>query len=209
MRKESLCVIIVKIWNIFANEEAVRGGRQMKPMIGMAILGVALLAGQAFADEQAVLSTPADRENYTNGVTIARNLKQQGGAVNLDILIKGMMDELRGEKLLMTEEDILKTLTVLQAESMQKKTQAAMKRGEVKAGAGNTAAAANTGPNNGPAARKEAQAQKPAPDGQAAQIAPAKPFTSVAERYTMRRAIKNRAAEMRRKVIEQGRQGAI
>lgn len=176
----------------------------MKP-IWMAVLGVALLAGHAYAGGQPVLNTPTDRENYTNGVTIARNLKQQGGTVNLDILIKGMMDELAGEKLLMTEGDLQKTLTALQAGIELKKQQAAMKRGGMKAA---VAGAATTGPNSGPPVGKEIQAQKPAPDGQSAQIAPAKTGTSVAEQYKARRVIKNRAAELRNRTIEQERRAA-
>jgi hypothetical protein len=180
----------------------------MKP-IWMAVLGVALLAGQALADGQPVLNTPTERENYTNGVTIARNLKQQGGAVNLDILIQGMMDELKGEKLLMAEDELKKTMTELQAGIEQRKTQAAMKRGEVKAPADVMAKPAAPAQNPAPPAQKEAQVQKASPDGHAARIAPAKTGTSIAERAQMRSAAKKRAAEMRRRTIEQERRKAI
>ncbi|HWR73001.1 MAG TPA: FKBP-type peptidyl-prolyl cis-trans isomerase N-terminal domain-containing protein [Nitrospirota bacterium] len=176
----------------------------------MVILGVVLLAGQAFAEEPLVLKTGTDKENYANGVTIARNLKQQAGVVNLDILIKGMMDELTGEKLLMAEDELKKTMTELQAGIERKKQQAAMNRGGMKAAVAGAAAAV---PNGNTAARKdESQVQK---DGKDGQITVRKAGTSVVERYEARRAIKNRAAEVRRRAIEQERratarpQGAI
>src|SRR5574341_2117574 len=85
-------------------------------LIGMAALATALLTAQAQAGDKTVLKTQTDRESYSNGVNIARTLKQQSGVVNLDVLIHGMKDELTGDKLLMTEDDLHKTLAALQAD---------------------------------------------------------------------------------------------
>jgi paraquat-inducible protein B len=159
----------------------------------VAVLGVALLAAQAFAGEALVLKAQTDRESYSNGVNIARNLRQQGGEVNLDVLIQGMKDELTGEKLLMTEEDIHKTLAALQAEMAQRQKLAATKRNEMKGDAGT----AKAGPDG-----------NSAQGGQSDQSTTNKVATSVAGRYEKRIEVKKRAAEMRERMIEQGRQGA-
>jgi hypothetical protein len=87
--------------------------------IGIAVMGVGFLAALVYADDQLVLKTQKDKENYTTGVNIVRKLKQQGGEVNLDIMIQGMKDEITSEKLLMTEDDIQKTMYALQNEPKQ------------------------------------------------------------------------------------------
>ena len=166
-------------------------------LIGTAVLATALLTAQAQAGDEPVLKTRTDRESYSNGVTIARTLKQQSGEVNLDVLIQGMKDELMSDKLLMTDEDIRKTIAALGAERMQKQEQAATARDEMKAKPANGAA------KNANAAPSDNSAQGEQGD----QIAQNKVKTSVANRYEMRRAIKNRAAEMRKRTIEQERQG--
>lgn len=104
-----------------------------KTSIGAAIIIIALFAIEAIAAEPISLKTRKDRENYTTGVTIVRILKQQGGEINLDIVIKGMMDELTGYQLLMTEDDIRQAAASIRAESTEQRTQAAMKHGEMKA----------------------------------------------------------------------------
>jgi hypothetical protein len=166
-------------------------------LIGMAVLATALLGAQAQAGDEPVLKTRTDRESYSNGVNLARTLKQQGGEINLDVLIKGMKDELMSDKLMMTEEDIRQTIAALEAEQMQKRKQAATARDAMKAKAADEAVKTeNAAPND-----NSAQGE------QGGQIAQNKVKASVANRYEMRRAVKNRAAEMRQKTIEQERQG--
>jgi hypothetical protein len=103
-------------------------------LIGLTIAIIALLSAEAGAADSIILKTKKDKENYTTGVTIVRNLKNQGGVINLDIVIKGMMDELTGY-LLLTEEDIRLAEASIKAELTQKKQlQAEMKQpGEMKA----------------------------------------------------------------------------
>jgi hypothetical protein len=86
----------------------------MKKIQWMAFLGVLLLAAPVFGGEQQVLKTQKDKENYTTGVEFVRTLKQQGGAVDLDIVIQGIKDGLTGEKLLMTEAEIRTTMAARQ-----------------------------------------------------------------------------------------------
>jgi hypothetical protein len=174
----------------------------MKPKWIIMMLAGVLLASQASAQEHMVLKSRQDRDNYSAGVTIARNLKQQGGEINLDVVIKGMTDELRGEHLLMTEEEIRKTTAALEAEQIQKQKQAAIKRNEMKAKAGGEAArAANAHPDDSSAIKKEeGMAQKTEQGGQ---ITPNKVATSVVERSRVRSEVKKRAAEMRKQILEQ------
>jgi hypothetical protein len=89
----------------------------------MVVLGVALLASRAFAGEQPVFKTQMDKVNYSIGVSTIRNFKQYGSGsdIDLDLVLKGMKDELSGEKLLMSEKELRAALTAVQTEIMQKK----------------------------------------------------------------------------------------
>ena len=98
----------------------------MKMLIAMkwmVVLGVVLLTSRAFAGEQPALMTQMDKVNYSIGVSTIRNFKQyrSGSDIDLDKVIKGMKDELSGEKLLMSEKEMRAALTAVQAEIMQKK----------------------------------------------------------------------------------------
>src|ERR1700690_1260597 len=84
------------------------------------ILSVVLLACQVGAEETLVLKTQQNRENYNTGVRIVRSLKQQGGEINLDIVIQGMKDELTGEGHILTEDNISETMVASQNELRQK-----------------------------------------------------------------------------------------
>ncbi len=99
---------------------------------GIAALGAMLfLALQAYAGEQKLLSTPTDKMNYTTGVDIVRKLKQQGGEINLDLVIKGMKDELTGD-LLLSENELRKIMASLQSGTQQKQAQTETRSGDVK-----------------------------------------------------------------------------
>lgn len=82
----------------------------------IAVVGVVLLAAAPlYAEEQNTLQTSTDKESYSAGVEIVRNLMRQGGAVNLDAVIQGMKDGLTGQELLMTEEELRMALAARQA----------------------------------------------------------------------------------------------
>lgn len=86
----------------------------------MIILGVWLLTAQLSAGEAPALKTQKDKVSYGIGVDAARNLKRQGIEVDIDILVKGLRDELSGEKLLMTEDEFRATMSAFQAELRRK-----------------------------------------------------------------------------------------
>lgn len=83
------------------------------------VLAIVLLACQAGAGETLGLKTQKDIENYNAGVRIARSLQQQGGEINLDIVIQGMKDELTGEGHILTEDNVSETMVASQNEMKQ------------------------------------------------------------------------------------------
>ena len=77
---------------------------------GITILGAMFLVARVYAGDQRVL-TPMDKMNYATGVDIVRKLKQQGGIINLDLVIQGMKDELTDEHFLISEDELRKNMT--------------------------------------------------------------------------------------------------
>ena len=53
----------------------------------IALLGVGLLASQVIAQEASDLKTQKDKESYSIGVAMARNLKRQGFEVEPEDLV--------------------------------------------------------------------------------------------------------------------------
>lgn len=106
-------------------------------MIGkwIAVLGVVLLAAQCTGEPQTpnksvTLKTDKDKVSYGVGVSVAKNLKQQGVEADVEILVQGLRDELSGAKLLMNEDELAKTLGAYQNELRQKQLEARKKAGE-------------------------------------------------------------------------------
>jgi FKBP-type peptidyl-prolyl cis-trans isomerase len=88
----------------------------------LAFLGVVLLTAQC-AQEPTDLKTEQDKVNYGIGVSVARNFKQQGLEVDVNLVVKGMKDEFTGKKLLLSDDELQKTLTAYQQEFRQKQIQ--------------------------------------------------------------------------------------
>ena len=100
-------------------------GRPMKwnkQIMWIAVIGLAFMAADVFAEDQLVLRTRADKDNYATGVDIVRKLKKQGGEINLDIVIQGMRDEIIGETHLMNEVDLNDAILALESKSGLKNT---------------------------------------------------------------------------------------
>jgi hypothetical protein len=173
-------------------------------LTGAAISAAVLLAVQAIAGEPQVLTSPQERRNYSAGVDIARGLKQQAGEVNLDILLKGLRDELAGEKLLMNEDELRTALAERNAEiTRRQKGVAAGEDKKTDDDTGKLTDPAITEPGGTGSLGKEDQAR------QAGQLAAKRADESVAKRYEKRRETRMRAAEMRKKTIEQELQGSV
>ena len=89
---------------------------------GLAVLGVVLLTAQC-AQEPTDLKTEQDKVNYGIGVSVAKNFKQHGVEVDVNMMIKGMKDELSGKKLLLSDDELRKTMTAYQQELRRKQMQ--------------------------------------------------------------------------------------
>ena len=89
----------------------------------MAVMGIVLIASPVIAEEVVSLKTSKDKVNYSIGVSTIRNFKQyrSGSDIDLNMVIKGMKDELSAERLLMSEKELRAALTAVQIEIMQKK----------------------------------------------------------------------------------------
>jgi UDP-GlcNAc:undecaprenyl-phosphate/decaprenyl-phosphate GlcNAc-1-phosphate transferase len=90
----------------------------------LAVAGVFLLTIRVSAEEPIVFKTQKDKVDYGIGVNLARNFKQQGIDIDLDLVIKGMRDEFSGQKLLMTEKELGAVMGAFQSEIRQKQVQA-------------------------------------------------------------------------------------
>ena len=86
----------------------------------MVALGVVLLAAQVFAGETPDLKTPMARESYGLGVDMGKNLRLQEAEIDPAIVVKGMKDAMTGDKLLMTDEELVATKKRFAAERRAK-----------------------------------------------------------------------------------------
>ena len=82
----------------------------------LAVVTICALTGQAAAEEQPVLKTKKDFISYGVGVEVARNFRKQKIDFDADLFIKGLKDELAGNKLLVPEQDLRKIMHTLQAD---------------------------------------------------------------------------------------------
>jgi FKBP-type peptidyl-prolyl cis-trans isomerase len=91
----------------------------------LALLGVILLASQCAQEskEPTALKTEKDKVSYGIGVSVGKNFKQRGMDLDVSLVAKGLKDELGGKKLLLSEDELRKTLTQYQQELRQKQIQ--------------------------------------------------------------------------------------
>jgi FKBP-type peptidyl-prolyl cis-trans isomerase len=80
------------------------------------VLGILILAGFANAAEDIILKDYKERVSYSIGVKIGNELKNLPVGLNVDLLARGIRDVLSETKPLMTEQEILETMAVLQKE---------------------------------------------------------------------------------------------
>ncbi len=88
----------------------------------LALLVATLLAAQC-GQEPKELKTEKDKVSYGVGVSVGKSFKQQGVDVDINLLVMGLKDELTGKKLLMSEDELRKTMTAYQQELRQKQMQ--------------------------------------------------------------------------------------
>jgi FKBP-type peptidyl-prolyl cis-trans isomerase FkpA len=73
----------------------------------MAVLGVVFLSSQVCAAEAPALKTPMEKQSYGLGVDMGKNLKRQGAEMDPDIVVRGLKDSMGGNKLLLTDEELM------------------------------------------------------------------------------------------------------
>ncbi len=94
------------------------------------VVGVALLAGSAFAEDPGILKTQKDKVSYVIGTDIGNNMKKQGIDVDADVLVKGMKDVFSGNKLLLSEKESTDIMNAYKQQFMAKQAEAAKVQGE-------------------------------------------------------------------------------
>ena len=96
-------------------------------MASVGTLGILLLlASVCTAATKTELKDLKDRVSYSIGMNIGRDFKMQKLDINPDLVAQGIKDEMSGKKLLMSQEDVKKTLAEFQTQ-MKAKHEARMK----------------------------------------------------------------------------------
>ena len=90
----------------------------------MMLLLFGLLVTQVGGQEAQVFKTEKEKVSYSFGVDVVRNFKRQGIDLDADLFQKGIRDALSGGNLLMTDDEIRKTVVTFQAEMKQRRTKA-------------------------------------------------------------------------------------
>ncbi len=89
------------------------------------IAAVAIMIGflnaPLFAGDAPALKSDKEKEAYAVGVDLARNLRRQGIDINAAAMAKGMLDELSGSQLMMSETELRTALTSFQTDVKQKR----------------------------------------------------------------------------------------
>ncbi len=114
----------------------------------MALLAAALAATIAAASgkaEPVKIVTQADKESYGIGVGVARNFRNQGIDVELEVMIQGIRDAIGGGKLLMTEDELSATMTAYTEALRQKQVRVDQAAAQDNKKAGDAFLAANKG----------------------------------------------------------------
>ncbi len=94
------------------------------------LLGVALFAVVAVAQETPALKSQKEKLSYALGTDLGNQLKKQSVEIDTDLFIQGVKDALSGAKGLMTEAEVRATITELSNELRKKQVEAMKQLGE-------------------------------------------------------------------------------
>ncbi len=95
------------------------------------------------AEDAPVFKNQKEKISYGIGVGVARDFKRRGVELDVDTFLKGLRDELSGAKLLMTEQDLDRTMDAYALELRAKQEQADMRAAEENKKAGEAFLAEN------------------------------------------------------------------
>ena len=89
-------------------------------LVAAACMGFAMSSAIVAADAP-VLSTDMDKLSYSVGIDLGKNLKKQGIEINPTMMAKGIDDGMKGDKFLLTEQQMKDTLSKFQKDLMAKR----------------------------------------------------------------------------------------
>ena len=98
-------------------------------LVWTAALGIVLLASQVNAADKA-LESKKDKISYIIGYDIGSNFKKQAVDVDPDIIVRGMKDALKGDKGVLSDEEVKEIMTAFNKELMEKRAEEAKVTGE-------------------------------------------------------------------------------
>jgi len=84
------------------------------------LIAVTLLASTAFAQQPTELKDEKEKVSYSIGLDIGNTFKKQNMDINPDILMSGLQDALKGNKPLLTDEQVKETMTAYSKTMMEK-----------------------------------------------------------------------------------------
>ena len=84
------------------------------------ILWSVLVANQLYAQQTLTPKNQKEKISYIMGMDIGKNLKAQPSEIDLDLFVRGIRDGFSGGKPLLTEQEILETMSVFQKEMTAK-----------------------------------------------------------------------------------------
>jgi FKBP-type peptidyl-prolyl cis-trans isomerase len=112
---------------------------KLRWLVLLAITGLAMAA----CNQKATIKTPLDKSSYAVGAEFAKNLKRQGGDLNRMLVLQGINDVLKGDKLLLSDEEMRTVISTYQAVLRRKQMQNMKQSGEDNKKAGEAFLAAN------------------------------------------------------------------
>jgi FKBP-type peptidyl-prolyl cis-trans isomerase FklB len=100
-------------------------------LIWMVVLGVGFLAAEVSAEETPDFKTRKEKMSYAFGVDLGRNLKRQGIEMEVEALLKGLRGGFSGEKLLMSDDDLVKNLSAFHSDLKRRQNEMKRKQAEM------------------------------------------------------------------------------
>ncbi len=85
----------------------------------IAFLGTVFVAGQLHAEETLVLKNQKEKMSYVMGMDVGASVRARGVDIDYDIFLKGIRDVLKGNKTLLTDQEIRETVAQFQKEMVE------------------------------------------------------------------------------------------
>ncbi len=103
------------------NRTTITEGSDMRLKRMVAFLGIVFVAGQLHAEEALVLKSQKEKMSYIMGMDIGASIRGQRADIDSDILLRGIRDALKGNKILLTDQEVRETVAQFQKEMAESK----------------------------------------------------------------------------------------